>query len=436
MRGGYFLLPSTPFSEFRSPAQCLSAGIDKPNSQYRAITHYSSTHRRRQNLYALPSSQWGLLAAPPFSLLDTLSAVDDAIDSNADLADAIVELAVSTMGLPSKPSENHPLNWRNTAKPADHGKAHSTLRQFYRDWSAEGYQSEVKPLLGLIVSDLTKHLKASSESSNLPNLLLPGAGLARLLLELTLAGYNVTGNEISYHQLLASNFILNATPSANAFQIYPYCTTFTNNLSRDNQLHSYSIPDIHPATVIQSASANSSRPIGAMGMAAGDFITSFNDPESLQAYDAVLTVYFLDTAPNLFRYIQTIHHCLQPGGLWINIGPLLWHFDDRGRKPPSSHNASADTEHPSQHPASSHTHPEDSDAGIAEPGSFELSHEEVLLLVQHSGFEIVSEEILPADFNSGDNSAGGTGGGAYIQDPESMMQSRYRNAHWVARKRA
>ena len=278
------------------------------------------------------------------------------------------------MDLPTALPKGHPLNWRNTAKPADHSKAHSTLRQFYRDWSAEGYRSEVKPLLDLILSDLSSHLKPTSESTELPDLLLPGAGLARLLVELVLAGYNATGSEISYHQLLASNFILNATTSANAFKLFPFCTTFTNNVSRAHQLRSYTIPDIHPGTTIHEASLNPARQIGTMGMAAGDFITSFNDPDSRSTYSAVLTVYFIDTAPNLFRYIQTIHNCLRPGGLWINIGPLLWHFDDRGREAPGSSSSPAspnDTDSSHNH----HAQTKDlEDAGIAEPGSFELTH--------------------------------------------------------------
>lgn len=363
--------------------------------------------------------------------------MDDAIDSNADLADAIVDYATSTMGLPSSPPKDHPLNWQGSAKSADHSKAHSTLRQFYRDWSTEGYQSEVKPLLDLIRRDLSAHLRQDPDSTALPDLLLPGAGLARLLVELVMAGYNATGNEISYHQLLASNFILNAASPANTFKFYPFCTTFTNNLSRAHQLRSYTIPDMHPGTTIHEASIRTNGKVGTMGMAAGDFITSFNDPDSQSTFSAVLTVYFIDTAPNLFRYIQTIRNCLRPDGLWINIGPLLWHFDDRGRDTPTKSDSSADPHAPKDKDSPNTQNTKDlEDTGIAEPGSFELSHEEVLLLVSQSGFEILSEEMLPADFSGGGDGTTGAGLGGYIQDPESMMQSRYRNAHWVARKKA
>lgn len=36
----------------------------------------------------------------------------------------------------------------------------------------------------------------------------------------------------------------------------------------------------------------------------------------------------LDTAPNIIRYIEAIKNCLRPGGLFVNVGPLLWHFEN------------------------------------------------------------------------------------------------------------
>ena len=28
------------------------------------------------------------------------------------------------------------------------------------------------------------------------------------------------------------------------------------------------------------------------------------------------------------RYVETIKNCLKSGGIWTNIGPLLWHFEN------------------------------------------------------------------------------------------------------------
>jgi hypothetical protein len=58
--------------------------------------------------------------------------------------------------------------------------------------------------------------------------------------------------------------------------------------------------------------------------------------------------------------------------------------------------------------------------GIADPGSVELTNDEVIALVEHFGFKIESKE---SGIKAG-----------YIQDDESMLQNTYQVSHWVARK--
>ncbi|KAK6369861.1 hypothetical protein LTS17_009311 [Exophiala oligosperma] len=456
--------------------QAIFAALDSYR-QYRKTTHYNTTHRRRQNLYALPSSQWQMLSGPPISILDTLSAVDDAIDHNADLADAILDLGLTSFGLDGRgPDQKDPLpaaslEFHGAARPNDLSKAHSTIRQFYRDWSREGFTSEVKPLLDTILSDLRTHLPldrhASTDDSSAttsagqsppggsatPSLLLPGAGLGRLLFELCRAGYDATGNEISYHQLLASNFILNCAAHEDQYSIYPFATTFTNVTSRKSQqLRRHTVPDVHPATAMQDR-IDRSLPVGEMNMTAGDFILSYSTPGCTGAFDGVVSVFFIDTAPNLIRYIETVRNCLAPNGVWINLGPLLWHFDDRfhggdndinnnaeskgggdGDTDTHTHSHSHDGKNRHSHSLQQHKHPmEPEDKGIAEPGSFELSDEEVIQLVSQFGFEIIHHEIVGDENVNSPTSAYGSGLG-YVQDPSSLLQNRYRCSHWVARK--
>jgi len=69
-------------------------------------------------------------------------------------------------------------------------------------------------------------------------------------------------------------------------------------------------------------------------MSASDFLCLYGDDDYSDTFDAVATVFFLDTAPNLIRYLETIRNCLKSGGLLINIGPLLWHFENNA---PGSH---------------------------------------------------------------------------------------------------
>ena len=45
-------------------------------------------------------------------------------------------------------------------------------------------------------------------------------------------------------------------------------------------------------------------------------------------WDCVATCFFIDCANNVVQFIETIYNILKPGGVWINLGPLLYHFSD------------------------------------------------------------------------------------------------------------
>lgn len=365
-------------------------------SQYAKSAHYNTTHLRRQSFYALPQAQWQLLAQPPICYLETLSAVDDAIDANARLAEAIVATVQSSF-----PITKDAKLWQGTATSNDVEKARSTLRQFWRDWSADG-AGERDACLWPIINDMVAERSSRTDIKEGFSVLVPGAGLARLVYELCSSGFSVEGNEISYHQLLASNYILNHTPGAESHTIYPWIHTFSNHLTRKTHLEHVRIPDVHPGTQLAQLGDTA----GDMSMTASDFILLYGQAEYQDMFDAVATCFFIDTAPNIIRYIETISNCLKSGGIWSNLGPLLWHFEN---DPPGKNDITAKSE----------TKGLDS-AGIADPGSVELTNDEVLALIEHFGFVIERKE---------DGIKAG-----YIQDPRSMLQSTYHVSHWVARK--
>lgn len=299
------------------------------------------------------------------------------------------------------------MDWRGTTKPLDLDKAKSTIRQFYRDWSREG-GPERKACYEPVLNDVAQAFTHVPDKS-LINILIPGAGLGRLVFEFCRLGFTVEGNEISYHQLMASNWVLNNTKAEDTFDFQPFALDFSNMISRDHQMRKVKIPDVHPATELGKDIENTS--VGAydrMSMTAADFLILYNDEEHTDVFDAVVTVYFVDTAPNVIKYIETVRNCLKDSGIWVNLGPLLWHFADRG--PLSSQ------EQESERGTSEK-------AGIAEPGSFELTDEELLKLVESMGFEMEKREIR-------------NDGLGYIQNPDSMLQTMYRTSHWIARKKA
>ncbi|KAL4909827.1 hypothetical protein BDW74DRAFT_143814 [Aspergillus multicolor] len=349
-----------------------------------------------------------MLAEPPFSLLDNFNKVDDAIDVNAEIADAIVEVGLNSFGLPASPSPSDPQNWHGVANSADVNKAHSTIRQFYRDWSAEG-QVERAACYGPVLRDLDREFPDKSQREEFVKVLVPGAGLGRLVFELCLAGFSAEGNEISYHQLLASSWVLNHTKGPRRHELYPFALQFSNILSREQQLRKVMIPDVHPGTAMLKAQASECTPFGTMSMSAADFVVLYSGPSQKNAFDAVATVFFIDTAPNLIRYIEAIRNCLKPNGIWINVGPLLWHFEDGHQRTDSRGGSSSNDG--------------EQNLGIGEPGNVELTEEEVSLLIERMGFEIERRESPDERVECG-----------YIQDPDSMLRPLYRPSHWVARK--
>lgn len=301
-------------------------------------------------------------------------------------------------------------------------KVRSTIRQLYRDWSVQG-TGERDVVFCPIELALHKHLPPTPESQRHKlHILVPGAGLGRLVFDLCAAGYSVDGNELSYHQLLASHYILNCADRAGQHTLYPWALAFSNHLTRGNQLHSIAIPDIHPPTSQETVQIDIGSDLPGserMSMSAGDFCVLYQQPSSEATFDAVTTCFFVDTAPNIITYIETIKHCLKSGGLWVNVGPLLWHFEaaptpaEKERQGEKSHSHSIEHEH---------DHGEPAGRGIAEPGSFELSNDEVIALVQRLGFEILEHKERI------EKPAG------YILDERSMMQNIYRPSFWVARK--
>jgi carnosine N-methyltransferase len=338
-----------------------------------------------------------MLAEPPFSLLEHFERVDDAIDKNAELADAILATGLSMFGL----EQDEPA-FRKVATGQDMDKSWTTLRQFFRDWSLEG-APEREVCYGPILRDLDEEF-GSQDKSNV-NVLVPGAGLGRLVFEICKAGFSTEGNEVSYHALIASNFILNHTKHANQFTIYPWAHSFSNHISKKDQLESVTIPDVHPGVALNLASEG--MPIHAferLGMAAADFVDAYSGDKRAGQFHAIATAFFIDTASNFISYIEAIKACLRQGGLWSNSGPLLWHFEESAPKSKRKFEGSAAQA-----------------LDVAQSGSFELSNEDVILLIERSGFKIEKSEVL--------NSPAG-----YIQNPKGMLQNTYKLAHWVARK--
>ncbi|PFX14859.1 UPF0586 protein C9orf41-like [Stylophora pistillata] len=110
------------------------------------------------------------------------------------------------------------------------------------------------------------------------------------------------------------------------------------------------------------------------------------DIAKLESWDCVVTCYFIDTAHNVIAFIENIEKILKPGGYWINLGPLLYHFAD-----------------------------------MANEWSVELPYDEIRrIATDHFKFEILKEETsIPS---------------GYIENQRSMLKLVYDSVFFVARK--
>lgn len=282
-----------------------------------------------------------------------------------------------------------PATWAE-ASHNDMDKVLSTLRQVAREWSTDG-AAERDASYGRIVRELEALYPDRGERHGI-KVLVPGCGLARLPFDLCAAGFQAQGNEFSYHMLFTSAFILNFTEARNEYRIHPYVHRFSHNRTREDQLHEVLVPDVHPGLLSQHAAMDPGIPNeGLMSMRAGSFDEIYPPPDG-SLFDAVATTFFIDTAPNLFDTLATIHASLKPGGLWLNFGPLLWHYES------SADQAVVDER----------------------SGGLEFALDDVLHLVQQFGFEFVKRE---SDIAVG-----------YTGSPRSMGDFQYRCEYWVVRK--
>ena len=200
-------------------------------------------------------------------------------------------------------------------------KMRSTLRLFTRDWAIDGIEernSTYKPILNELKNFFEKRTKKEFQEGI--NILVPGAGLGRLMYEIAKLGFKSQGNEFSYYMLLCSNYIFNNTTKKDEFILQPFIHSFSNIFNEETPFKKILIPDENLAEELSKTD------IGEMSMVAGEFCHVYKD--KINFFDGIVTCYFIDTANNIIEYIETIHNIVKIGGLWVNFGPLLYHYTE------------------------------------------------------------------------------------------------------------
>ncbi|KAF5367133.1 hypothetical protein D9758_003878 [Tetrapyrgos nigripes] len=300
-------------------------------------------------------------------------------------------------------SHDHGGRRQKRYKPTefDMDKLRSTLKQLVRDWSEEGAEERKTSYEPMKEALLAHFSDIPREERRNFRVLVPGAGLGRLAYDVANLGFACQGNEFSHYMLLTSFLILNRSEEVKIHTIYPYVHSFSNVPTRASMLRAISIPDVLP-----------NLPAGSnFSLVAGDFEEIYGgkaDPDEPQSglWDAVMTCFFIDTAKNIVNYLRIIHRILAPGGVWINLGPLLWHWENNNTNDPS----------------------------------VELDLAEVKELARKIGFELKVDRftLLPSKFSSDKDfdiyQNEKTIDATYTTNSEGMLGYTYRTAFWTATK--
>lgn len=377
---------------------------------------------RRRKLERMQNSRYRELAQSLFTKSNYLARAQHCIDTNTLLISQVAEVAAASFGV-SAPEQR--AEWA-ACDAVSAEKVVSTLRQAVREWSAEG-AAEREVCYGRVIAEICRlfpdvydvdNVAASGSQGalrprNSVRIVIPGCGLGRLPLELALRGFAAQGNEFSFHMLFMSNYMLNCTLRPQEFAIYPYVHSQSHQRSRDLQLRAIRVPDVHPGQLMAYRDQHyPDSPSGELSMVLGSFDdiylkqgattnNSENEQGQFETADVVATVFFIDTAPNIFRTLEAIAGLLEPGGCWINFGPLLWHYEDVQQGEDNDVETGDNDD-------------EDRTRGL------ELTLEELLELIPKYGFAIEKHESsIPC---------------TYTMDEASMGGFVYKCEFWVARK--
>ncbi|KAL0249578.1 hypothetical protein GEMRC1_004808 [Eukaryota sp. GEM-RC1] len=249
-----------------------------------------------------------------------------------------------------------------------HDKVNSTLKSLFREWSDGGDLERRQSFQPLLDAVITHFANDALEERSQRKVLVPGSGLGRLVYEFASLGFDTLGIEFSFFMILMSGFVLNST-TKDEYTIYPFSHSLSNVKSNSDILSPVTIPNVNTADFRGDGQ-------GQMCVCAGDFVDVFGENE--KEFDALATCFFMDTAQNVVEYVEIIHKILKDDGIWVNIGPLSYHWSR--------------------------------EAGSVGFISIELSHEELMEVITSYGFKILKHEWRRCQ---------------YAQHPSSLRRNEY-----------
>jgi carnosine N-methyltransferase len=254
---------------------------------YRQKTTRSSD--RRRHLFSKLSWTHKTLATS-MGYVARLNDIEQLIQKNGQFLDSMVSFAKTRYSITDAEVR--------LARPPNNGRVIELIGHFLRDWSAET-ELDRQALLNPVLDCLEKEFKNITSA----RILVPGSGLARLAYEIAQRGFNTDAIEFSGLMDLGAQFVL--SKQDNPSIIYPFIHESSFQRSGQSQCRPVKIQTHDCPKNLQ--------------ILYGDF-TKLRETN----YDAIVTLFFIDTAENVLQYLDVVKQLLKPGGVWINYGPLKW----------------------------------------------------------------------------------------------------------------
>lgn len=258
------------------------------------------------------------------SYQEKFAAVSEGIKCNARVAESIANYAMGYYHIDQSEVDAHAQQLASEGRSSDHTSVSQALKHFVRDWSEDGIEEReaVFPQISQTLEELFPERSDEKPFS----VLIPGSGLGGLahvvddltgksrkiiinnLFNVISSGFDVTSNEYSSYMNIAYRYI-SQLHTVNTETIQPYLDGWSHQPTTSELLRSISIPHV-PVTPDRVVHVE------------GDFTVAFSKLHG--TFDVIVTLFFIDTARNLLTYFETIRALLKPGGVWINLGPLLY----------------------------------------------------------------------------------------------------------------
>lgn len=238
------------------------------------------------------------------------------LKENAVVCEDIVNVALAFYGISQHELDVFSQGYPDTKAKGLRTSISQAFKHLVRDWSAEGHP-ERDATFPYILRNLEQLLPSPTNQTQDPvqKVLIPGAGLGRLAHEVAAFSphYSIITNEYSAYMNIAYRWATSLSATSEPTIIYPFVETWSHARTRHELFRPISIPD--PDTPLTHNLPT---------LIEGDFTRLPTLTGDTGTYAAVITLFFIDTARNLVQYLETIYDLLEPGGVWINVGPLLY----------------------------------------------------------------------------------------------------------------